>query len=169
MEQLENLEEKNTRLEEKVSKFIKLLEEKDALNQDLLNRNRELKAKFDSYLKIKNEFEEDESFLIIGLELLSLLKKRRYGPFKDEAHWLLLYAAIDLLYGDISSVVGLAGLTSQETKVCYLTYVGLNNSEQAEILVVEVNSIKRYKNRIKKKLNVDGKTALAVYLSSLSG
>ena len=166
---LEDLEEKNIGLKEKVSKFIKLLEEKDALNHDLLNRNRELKAKFYSHLKIKNEFEEDDAFLIVGLELLLLLKTHRYGSLKDEAHWLLLYAVIDLLYGDISSVVGLVGLTSQEIKICYLTYVGLNNSEQAEILSVEVNSIKRYKNRIKNKLNVEGKTTLAVYLSSLSG
>ena len=68
-------------------------------------------------LKIKNEFEEDDAFLIVGLELLLLLKTHRYDPLKDEAHWLLLYATIDLFYGDISRVVGLAGLTRYKNRI----------------------------------------------------
>lgn len=164
----EDLEEKNIRLEERISEFIELLENRDALNQDLVNRNRELKAKLNSHLTIKNEFEEDESFLIIGLELLLLLKKHRYNQFKNETHWLLLYAAINMLYGDISGIVKQVGLTSQEMKVCYLTYIGLNNSEQAEILNLEANTIKKYKNRIRNKLKIEEHIQLSVYLSLLS-
>lgn len=47
----ENLEERNIRLEERLSEFIKLLDNRDALNQDLVNRNRELKAKLNSHLR----------------------------------------------------------------------------------------------------------------------
>lgn len=164
----ENLEERNLRLEERLSEFIKLLDNRDALNQDLVNRNRELKAKLDSHFAITSEFEEDESFLIIGLELLLLIKRHRYKQLKKEAHWLLLYAAINILYGDISDLLTPIGLTSQEMKVCYLTYIGLHNSEQSEILSIEANTIKKYKNRIRNKLKIEEYTQLSVYLSRLS-
>lgn len=164
----EALEEKNVRLEARISEFIKLLGDRDMLNQDLVNRNRELKAKLNSHFAIKSEFEEDESFLIIGLELLLLLKKHRYNQLKNEAHWLLLYAAINILYGDISDLLSPIGLTPQEMKVCYLTYIGLHNSEQAEILSLEANTIKKYKNRIRNKLKIEEHIQLSVYLSFLS-
>lgn len=164
-----DLEEKNIRLEERISEFIKLLDNRDSLNQDLVNRNRELKAKLNSHFAITSEFEEDESFLIIGLELLLLLKKRRYNKLKNEAHWLPLYAAINILYGDISDLLSPIGLTPQEMKVCYLTYIGLHNSEQAEILSLEANTIKKYKNRIRNKLKIEEHTKLSAYLSRLSG
>ena len=88
-----DLEEKNIRLEERISEFIKLLDNRDSLNQDLVNRNRELKAKLNSHFAITSEFKEDESFLIIGLELLLLIKKHRYNQLKNETHWLLLYVS----------------------------------------------------------------------------
>ncbi|WP_303010563.1 hypothetical protein [uncultured Bacteroides sp.] len=164
----ENLEEKNIKLEERISEFIKLLDNRDVLNQDLVNRNRELKAKLNSHFAIISEFEEDELFLIIGLELLLLLKKRRYNQLRNEAHWLLLYAAINILYGDISDLLSPIGLTSQEMKVCYLTYIRLRNLEQSEILSLEVNTIKKYKNRIRNKLKIEENTQLSVYLSRFS-
>ena len=133
-----------------------------------MNRNRELKAKLNSHFAITSEFEEDDSFLIIGLELLLLIKRHRYKQLKKEAHWLLLYAAINILYGDISDLLTPIGLTSQEMKVCYLTYIGLHNSEQSEILSIEANTIKKYKNRIRNKLKIEEYTQLSVYLSRLS-
>ena len=55
----------------------------------------------------------------------------------------MLYDAINILYGDISHIVSSFGLTSQEMKVCYLTYIGIAISEQAKVLIIETNNTKR--------------------------
>ena len=113
----------------------------------------------------KNELTEKELLLTVGLESLLLLKKHRYNHIKKEEDWLLLYDAINILYGDISHIVSSFGLTSQEVKVCYLTYIGITISEQAKVLIIETNTIKRYKNRIKNKLKLGEEILLSVYLN----
>jgi len=50
-------------------------------------------------------------------------------------------------------------------KVCYLTYIGITISEQAKVLIIETNTIKRYKNRIKNKLKLGEEILLSVYLN----
>lgn len=154
-----------TQLEKTISELKEKLKYKDEQNQNLIHRNRELKAELDSLLSIKGELAGKELLLIFGIELLLLLKKHRYNQIKKEEDWLMLYDAIHILYGDISHIVSSIGLTSQEMKVCYLTYIGFTTSEQAEILIIATNTIKRYKNRIKNKLKLGEEIQLSVYLN----
>lgn len=155
----------DTQLEKTISELKEKLKYKDEQNQNLVHRNRELKAKLDSLLSIKDDLPEKELISTIGVELLLLLKKHRYNHIKKEEDWLMLYDAIHILYGDISHIVSSIGLTSQETKVCYLTYIGFTTYEQAEILIITTNTIKRYKNRIKNKLKLGEEIHLSVYLN----
>ena len=156
----DKLKKDDIQLEKVVSELKERLKYKDELNQNLIHRNRELKAKFRLQLSL-----EKELLLTVGLESLLLLKKHRYNHIKKEEDWLLLYDAIHILYGDISHIVSSFGLTSQEVKVCYLTYIGITISEQAKVLIVETNTIKRYKNRIKNKLKLGEEILLSVYLN----
>ena len=156
---MDKLKKDDIQLEKVVSELKERLKYKDELNLDLIQRNRELKA------KLKSELTEKELLLTVGLESLLLLKKHRYNHIKKEEDWLLLYDAINILYGDISHIVSSFGLTSQEVKVCYLTYIGITISEQAKVLIIETNTIKRYKNRIKNKLKLGEEILLSVYLN----
>ena len=153
----DKLKKDDIQLEKVVSELKERLKYKDELNQNLIHRNRELKAKFRLQLSLKSELTEKELLLTVGLESLLLLKKHRYNHIKKEEDWLLLYDAIH--------IVSSFGLTSQEVKVCYLTYIGITISEQAKVLIVETNTIKRYKNRIKNKLKLGEEILLSVYLS----
>ena len=160
---MDKLKKDDIQLEKTVSELKERLKYKDEQNLNLIQRNRELKAKLGSQLSLKNELTEKE--LTVGLESLLLLKKHRYNHIKKEEDWLLLYDAINILYGDISHIVSSFGLTSQEMKVCYLTYIGIAISEQAKVLIIETNTIKRYRNRIKNKLKLGEEILLSVYLN----
>ena len=162
---MDKLKKDDIQLEKVVSELKERLKYKDELNLDLIQRNRELKAKLRLQLALKSELTEKELLLTVGLESLLLLKKHRYNHIKKEEDWLLLYDAINILYGDISHIVSSFGLTSQEVKVCYLTYIVITISEQAKVLIIETNTIKRYKNRIKNKLKLGEEILLSVYLN----
>ena len=155
---MDKLKKDDIQLEKVVSELKERLKYKDELNLDLIQRNRELKAKLRLQLSLKSELTEKELLLTVGLESLLLLKKHRYNHIKKED-------AINILYGDISHIVSSFGLTSQEVKVCYLTYIGITISEQAKVLIIETNTIKRYKNRIKNKLKLGEEILLSVYLN----
>ena len=158
---MDKLKKDDIQLEKVVSELKERLKYKDELNLDLI----QLKAKLRLQLSLKSELTEKELLLTVGLESLLLLKKHRYNHIKKEEDWLLLYDAINILYGDISHIVSSFGLTSQEVKVCYLTYIGITISEQAKVLIIETNTIKRYKNRIKNKLKLGEEILLSVYLN----
>ena len=157
---MDKLKKDDIQLEKTVSELKERLKYKDEQNLNLIQRNRELKAKLGSLLSLKKEL-----LLTVGLESLLLLKKHRYNHIKKEEDWLLLYDAVNILYGDISHIVSSFGLTSQEMKVCYLTYIGIAISEQAKVLIIETNTIKRYRNRIKNKLKLGEEILLSVYLN----
>ena len=138
---MDKLKKDDIQLEKTVSELKERLKYKDEQNLNLIQRNRELKAKLGSLLSLKNELTEKELLLTVGLESLLLLKKHRYNHIKKEEDWLLLYDAVNILYGDISHIVSSFGLTSQEMKVCYLTYIGIAISEQAKVLIIPVGGI----------------------------
>ena len=99
---MDKLKKDDIQLEKVVSELKERLKYKDELNLDLIQRNRELKAKLRLQLSLKSELTEKELLLTVGLESLLLLKKHRYNHIKKEEDWLLLYDAINILYGDIS-------------------------------------------------------------------
>ena len=96
---MDKLKKDDIQLEKVVSELKERLKYKDELNLDLIQRNRELKAKLRLQLSLKSELTEKELLLTVGLESLLLLKKHRYNHIKKEEDWLLLYDAINILYG----------------------------------------------------------------------
>ena len=71
---MDKLKKDDIQLEKTVSELKERLKYKDEQNLNLIQRNRELKAKLGSLLSLKNELTEKELLLTVGLESLLLLK-----------------------------------------------------------------------------------------------
>ena len=74
---MDKLKKDDIQLEKVVSELKERLKYKDELNLNLIQRNRELKAKLRLQLSLKSELTEKELLLTVGLESLLLLKKHR--------------------------------------------------------------------------------------------
>ena len=70
---MDKLKKDDIQLEKTVSELKERLKYKDEQNLNLIQRNRELKAKLGSQLSLKNELTEKELLLTVGLESLLLL------------------------------------------------------------------------------------------------
>ena len=69
---MDKLKKDDIQLEKTVSELKERLKYKDEQNLNLIQRNRELKAKLGSQLSLKNELTEKELLLTVGLESLLL-------------------------------------------------------------------------------------------------
>ena len=65
---MDKLKKDDIQLEKTVSELKERLKYKDEQNLNLIQRNRELKAKLGSLLSLKNELTEKELLLTVGLE-----------------------------------------------------------------------------------------------------
>ena len=70
---MDKLKKDDIQLEKTVSELKERLKYKDEQNLNLIQRNRELKAKLGSQLSLKKELTEKEGLLTVGLESLVLL------------------------------------------------------------------------------------------------
>ena len=69
---MDKLKKDDIQLEKTVSELKERLKYKDEQNLNLIQRNRELKAKLGSQLSLKNELTEKELLLTVGLEETSI-------------------------------------------------------------------------------------------------
>ena len=101
-----------------------------------------------------------------AFDLLHRLKTEpRYGLVQTEDEWLQLYAVINRLYGDIvDKLRNCPQLTGQDARVCYLVHARLNNAALGILFNVDGRSITKSKQRIKKKMEIDGDLSLEEYL-----
>ena len=101
-----------------------------------------------------------------AFDLLYRLKTEpRYGLVQTEDKWLQLYAVINRLYGDIvDKLRNCPQLTGQDVRVCYLVHARLNNAALGILFNVDGRSITKSKQRIKKKMEIDGDLSLEEYL-----
>ena len=101
-----------------------------------------------------------------AFDLLYRLKTEpRYGLVQTEDEWLQLYAVINRLYGDIvDKLRNCPQLTGQDARVCYLVHARLNNAALGILFNVDGRSITKSKQRIKKKMEIDGDLSLEEYL-----
>ena len=101
-----------------------------------------------------------------AFDLLYRLKTEpRYGLVQTEDEWLQLYAVINRLYGDIvDKLRNCPQLTGQDVRVCYLVHARLNNAALGILFNVDGRSITKSKQRIKKKMEIDGEWSLEEYL-----
>ena len=102
-----------------------------------------------------------------AFDLLYRLKTApRYGLVKTEDEWLQLYAVINRLYGDIvDKLRNCPQLTEQDIRVCYLIHARMNNATLGILFNVDGRSITKSKQRIKKKMEIDGDLSLEEYLA----
>lgn len=161
-EQRNELSERNKELRQLIAESKRIQKDKEELNCDLVNRNRSLKKLLDNQMALVNILNLEEA-QAIGLELLYLLKSGKKKNMND-SQWDCLFDTINVLYGDLSALHKSLLLTEQESKVFYLTYIGLSNTEQAEHLVLKYDSVKKYKTRIKCKMNLGKEVSLEYFM-----
>ena len=101
-----------------------------------------------------------------AFDLLYRLKTEpHYGLVKTEDEWLQLYAVINRLYGDIvNKLENCPQLTEQDVRVCYLVHARMSNAALGALFNVDGRSITKSKQRIKKKMRIDGDWPLEEYL-----
>lgn len=101
-----------------------------------------------------------------AFDLLYRLKTEpRYGLVQTEEEWLQLYAVINRLYGDIvDKLRNWPQLTEQDVRVCYLVHARMSNANLGALFNVDSRSITKSKQRIKKKMEIDGEWSLEEYL-----
>ena len=101
-----------------------------------------------------------------AFDLLYRLKTDpRYGLVQTEDEWLQLYAVINRLYGDIvDKLRNWPQLTEQDVRVCYLVHARMSNANLGALFNVDSRSITKSKQRIKKKMEIDGEWSLEEYL-----
>ncbi|MBN1997530.1 helix-turn-helix transcriptional regulator, partial [candidate division KSB1 bacterium] len=58
-------------------------------------------------------------------------------------------------------------LTPQETKICAFIKIGMRNKEISRLLHIDEPTVEAHRIHIRKKLQIDRKTNLSVYLSNL--
>ncbi len=102
-----------------------------------------------------------------AFDLLYRLKTEpHYGLVKTEDEWLQLYAVINRLYGDIvNKLENCPQLTEQDVRVCYLVHARMSNAALGALFNVDGRSITKSKQRIKKKMDIDGDWSLEEYLA----
>ena len=102
-----------------------------------------------------------------AFDLLYRLKTEpRYGLVRTEDEWLQLYAIINRLYGDIvNKLENCPQLTEQDVRVCYLVHARMNNAAMGTLFNVDGRSITKSKQRIKKKMEIDGDWSLEEFLA----
>jgi hypothetical protein len=97
--------------------------------------------------------------------LYRLKTEPRYGLVQTEDEWLQLYAVINRLYGDIvDKLRNWPQLTEQDVRVCYLVHARMSNTNLGALFNVDSRSITKSKQRIKKKMEIDGEWSLEEYL-----
>ena len=93
-----------------------------------------------------------------AFDLLYRLKTEpRYGLVRTEDAWLQLYAIIKL--------ENCPQLTEQDVRVCYLVHARMNNAAMGTLFNVDGRSITKSKQRIKKKMEIDGDWSLEEFLA----
>lgn len=102
-----------------------------------------------------------------AFDLLYRLKTEpRYGLVQTEDEWIQLYAIINRLYGDIvNKLKNCPQLTEQDVRVCYLVHARMSNAALGALFNVDGRSITKSKQRIKKKMEIDGDWSLEEYLT----
>ena len=154
-----------------------LREREQVLNLEIEHKNRELTS-IAMALVQENEFKHH---LIEDLEQLKLL----LGPGKKQElkningiissikqhisdnSWKEFRTYFDNVYSGFYSNLDAAfpGLSQSEKKLCAMLKLGLNTKEISMLTYREIKSVESARNRLRKKMNLDPKTNLGLFLA----
>ena len=141
--------------------------EKQKRERELANLMQQIREK--EYLIENLQTNQQEPSVPLRYEAFDLLYRLktepRYGLVQTEEEWLQLYAVINRLYGDIvDKLRNWPQLTEQDVRVCYLVHARMSNANLGALFNVDSRSITKSKQRIKKKMEIDGEWSLEEYL-----
>lgn len=141
--------------------------EKQKRERELANLMQQIREK--EYLIENLQTNQQEPSVPLRYEAFDLLYRLktepRYGLVQTEDEWLQLYAVINRLYGDIvDKLRNWPQLTELDVRVCYLVHARMSNANLGALFNVDSRSITKSKQRIKKKMEIDGEWSLEEYL-----
>ena len=141
--------------------------EKQKRERELANLMQQIREK--EYLIENLQTSRQEPSVPLRYEAFDLLYRLktepRYGLVQTEEEWVQLYAVINRLYGDIvDKLRNWPQLTEQDVRVCYLVHARMSNANLGALFNVDSRSITKSKQRIKKKMEIDGEWSLEEYL-----
>ena len=141
--------------------------EKQKRERELANLMQQIREK--EYLIENLQTSQQKPSVPLRYEAFDLLYRLktdpRYGLVQTEDEWLQLYAVINRLYGDIvDKLRNWPQLTEQDVRVCYLVHARMSNANLGALFNVDSRSITKSKQRIKKKMEIDGEWSLEEYL-----
>ena len=141
--------------------------EKHKRERELANLMQQIREK--EYLIENLQTSRQEPSVPLRYEAFDLLYHLKtdphYGLVQTEDEWFQLYAVINRLYGDIvEKLRNWPQLTEQDVRVCYLIHARMSNAALGALFNVDSRSITKSKQRIKKKMEIDGEWSLEEYL-----
>jgi len=100
----------------------------------------------------------------------NLISKEQFGSLvSTDTDWIQFLAKLQLLYPDFADNLKRKhpNLSNNEFRLSALVRLNLSDKEISELLIIEVSSVKKAKNRLKQKLGLDTNDKLDSYLGQL--
>ena len=100
----------------------------------------------------------------------TLISKEQFGSLvSTDTDWIQFLTKLQLLYPDFANNLKRKhpNLSNNEFRLSALVRLNLSDKEISELLIIEVSSVKKAKNRLKQKMELDSNDKLDVYLGRM--
>lgn len=146
--------EKDLKALQEAHKYQQLLMDEQELRA--LCQQKEIEIK-ELQVKIKQRNEETLNSAAITRRILKLSKEVTPNSSKSPLtlkDWQKIRELIDMVYPAIPRLFIQHGLTESEQRICYLTMFHLSSGEEANLLNLTVSSVNKYRQILRKKLQI---------------
>ena len=168
---LERLNNQLLRLQEALSRIQKELQESQAEGE---HREEYERLKVEESALIQKLTEQRKALLLssaIGKKLRKLSQKVVPGNTQSlltEKDWKTICATVNDIYPTLEDTLNTFGMTSTESRYCYLSLFQLDTTEEAILLNIQPDSVNKRRQRVRQKLGITGKEVdLRRYLINL--
>jgi DNA-binding CsgD family transcriptional regulator/tetratricopeptide (TPR) repeat protein len=178
LEKSKKIEEIHTKyeVEKKELNNKRLRQEMKLKNKELITlakntaRHRKIINTLKKQLLIEGLGEQNKSKEDLEKKISKKMIKQIKAVLKDQKNWTIFKEQYDKIHNNFLQTLidQFPGLTRQELKVCALTFLELSSKEIAGILFVEARTIKIYRNRIRKKLQLPPRTEIYPFLKMIN-
>ena len=159
------------RLQEALSRIQKELQESQAEGE---HREEYERLKVEESALIQKLTEQRKALLLssaIGKKLRKLSQKVVPGNTQSlltEKDWKTICATVNDIYPTFEDTLNTFGMTSTESRYCYLSLFQLDTTEEAILLNIQPDSVNKRRQRVRQKLGITGKEVdLRRYLINL--
>lgn len=131
----------------------------DLLNQRMEQLYRQKEQEVESIrqqIRQKNQEMLEKAAITQKVRKLSevVVAKSKKSPLSAK-DWAAAYELIEMIYPSISEIVNIYNLTEKEKMICYLTLFNLSASAEAVLMNQPPGSINKYRQTLRKKLQIN--------------